>query len=38
MFVVAFGMLVCRMVYSGELLYMLSWSVWWSIMRSYCIC
>ena len=25
-------------VYNGELLYMLSWSVWWSIMGSYCIC
>ena len=25
-------------VYNWELLLMLSWSVWWSIMGSYCIC
>ena len=24
--------LVCRVVYNGELLHMLNWSVWWSIM------
>ena len=29
---------ICQVVYNGELLHMLSWSVWGSIMGSYYIC
>ena len=36
--VVAYLELVCFVVYNRELLHMLSWSVWWSIMGSNCIC
>ena len=31
-------MLVCLVVYNEELLHMLLWFAWWSIMGSYSIC
>ena len=36
--VIAYVELFCLLVYNGELLRMLCWSIWGSIMGSYCIC